>query len=281
MGPSAIRYAGLHERLHRLGYETLDGGNIPVPQIEEMPQPNKYADKAGVARHLPQVAQVMREVYQRSSRRRDEEEIVIFLGGDHSISIGTIAAMTERGKIGVLWVDAHGDINTPDSSPSGNIHGMPVAVLLGHGAPELVDIGVPGPKIYPHQLGMIGIRDLDPMEKVRLANDDMAVFTMRDLDRVGMADAAGQILDRFTEMDFIHVSFDADVLDPSVAPGVGTPVPGGLSYREAHLLMELLADSGKVRSLDITEVNPILDAGNVTAEIAVEMAASLLGQRIL
>jgi arginase len=181
----------------------------------------------------------------------------------------------------VIWIDAHGDFNTPESSPSGNIHGMPVAALVGEGAESLVNIGYAGAKLQPSQIVQIGIRSLDAIERDRLAHSGIDVFTMRHVDEIGMATVARQALDRLRHLPTIHVSLDMDSLDPAEAPGVGTPVPGGLTYREAHLLMEILGDSRRISSLDIVEINPILDNGNKTALLAVELAASLLGQRIL
>jgi arginase len=180
-----------------------------------------------------------------------------------------------------VWVDAHGDINTPDTSPSGSIHGMVIASLIGEGGPDLVNMCYPGPKMQASQFAFIGTRDLDLGEKIRMARGDMAVYTMRHIDEQGIAAIAYQILERFKDIDHLHISLDLDSLDPSIAPGVGTPVPGGLSYREAHVLMEIFADSGKVRSLDIVEVNPILDERNTTANMAVALTTSLFGQQIL
>lgn len=274
MGPSALRYAGLQARLARLGYEVYDEGNIAVPNLEE-----KVVE--GKARQLKAVTTVCQTIYQRALECVQRDDFVIFLGGDHSISIGTVAAAAHNEAIGVIWVDAHGDYNTPDTSPSGNIHGMPVAVLVGDGPQELVNIGYEGAKIQPAQLVQIGIRALDNNEKNRLAQSGASIYTMRHLDELGMAAVARRALERLRHLTHIHVSLDMDSLDPATAPGVGTPVPGGLTYREAHLLMEILGDSGRVRSLDIVEINPILDDQNKTAELAVELAASLLGQRIL
>ncbi|NJL94922.1 MAG: arginase [Anaerolineae bacterium] len=281
MGPSAIRYAGLQERLRRLGYETHDGGNIIAPQMEEVEHPFHGSPDMGLAHHLPQITTVCQEVYRQTIETLQHDDSLIFLGGDHSVSLGTVAAMAKQDRIGVLWVDAHGDFNTPHTTPSGNVHGMVVAALLGDGPPELVNIGYEGRKLEPAQVAMVGIRDLDPEERRRLVRSGIVVHTMRQVDEHGMATIARLLLDHFIDMDHIHVSLDLDALDPSVAPGVGTAVPGGLAYREAHLLMEILADSGKVRSMDIVEVNPILDRGNITAQVAVELAASLFGQRIL
>jgi arginase len=280
MGPSAIRYAGLQDRLRRLGYEPHDGGNIEAPQMEQMEHPY-HGDRAhGRAHHLPQVAQICRRVYEKTSACLQADERVIFLGGDHSISIGTVAAVAERWEVGLLWVDAHADMNTPFTSPSGNIHGMALAALLGDDPQELAAIGQ-NPTIRAEQVAIVGLRDLDPQERERVLASGIAAHTMREIDEQGMAKIAHRILDRFANVDHIHISLDMDSLDPDIAPGVGTPVPGGCSYREMHLLMEILADSGKVRSLDIVEVNPILDVQNRTANLAVEFMAGLFGQRIL
>jgi arginase len=276
MGPSAIRYAGLHEQLRALGHTLVDGGNLPVPLPETDPP------EASRARHLHSIANVCRDIYTQAYDCSERGETAIFLGGDHSLSIGTVAAITARAEsVGVLWVDAHGDFNTPDITPSGNVHGMALAALLGRGAPELTEIGRAGPKLKPSQAIILGARDIDPLEKEALRDSGMLVLTMRDVDTMGMAAAAHQALEHFHGLDHIHVSLDMDSLDPAVAPGVGTPVPGGLGYREAHLLMEILSDSGKVASVDVVEVNPILDERNRTARLAVELAASLFGKSIL
>jgi len=274
MGPSAIRYANLQARLERLGHTVLDEGNLAVPNPEE-----HVAEGSG--RRLKAVAAVCNNVYQLASNFIAGGDFAIFLGGDHSISIGTIAAAAETGSVGVIWIDAHGDFNTSSTSPSGNIHGMPMAALVGQGADLLVDVGYPGAKLHPSQIVQIGIRDLDQVERKELANSGITIFTMRNIDELGTAAIAHQAIDRLRHLDSIHISLDMDSLDPYEAPGVGTPVPGGLTYREAHLLMEILGDSGRVRSFDIVEINPILDDMNKTAELAVELAASLLGQRIL
>lgn len=274
MGPSAVRYAGLEGHLERLGYEVRDHGNLAVPNPEE-----DVAETG--AKRLAAVTQVCQTIYEVGCRCSAAGEFAIFLGGDHSMSIGTVAAAAREGPVGLIWIDAHGDFNTPATSPSGNIHGMPVAALVGDGPPELVDVGFPGAKLNPGHIVQIGIRDLDPPERRRLSASGIHVFTMRALDELGMAAVARQALDRLRHLPRLHVSLDMDSLSPSAAPGVGTAVPGGLTYREAHLLMEILGDSGRVRSLDIVEINPILDERNRTAELAVGLAASLLGQRIL
>jgi len=281
MGPSAIRAAGLQQRLVRIGYEVHDCGNVEVPQVEQVERPF-HEDKAiGRAHYLPEVAEVCRRIFDMTNDCVAADDRVAFLGGDHSLSLGTLSAIAARGEAGVIWVDAHADINTPHTTPSGNIHGMVVAALLGDGPDELTSIGGAGPKIKPSQLAYIGLRDLDAPERARLAHSDSLIYTMREIDEHGISHLAARILERFAALPRIHVSLDMDALDPSVAPGVGTPVPGGLSFREAHLLMEILADSGKVRSLDVVEVNPILDHRNQTAEIAASLAGSLFGQRIL
>ncbi len=273
-GPSAVRYAHLKARLEELGHTVLDEGNVAAPNPEE-----HVAE--GTGRRLRAVTAVCQTLFDRACAWRDAGDFAIFLGGDHSISIGSIAAAAQGAPIGVIWIDAHSDFNTPETSPSGNIHGMPMAVLTGEGPDALVNVGVPGPKVKSSQVVQIGIRNLDALERDRLLRSGMHVFTMRHVDELGMAVVARQALDRLRHLPRIHVSLDMDSLDPAEAPGVGTPVPGGLTYREAHLLMEILGDSGRVESLDIVEINPILDEMNKTAELAVELAASLLGQRIL
>ena len=207
-------------------------------------------------------------------------ESAVFLGGDHSISIGTVSAMTAQDGLGLIWVDAHGDFNTPEITPSGNVHGMALAAVLGQGAPELTSIGRAGPKIAGAATVVFGARDLDPAEREAMRASGILVLTMRTIDELGVAVAARQALDYLGPKPRLHVSLDMDALDPMEAPGVGTPVPGGLTFREAHLLMEILADTEKVSSLDIVEVNPILDERNRTARLGVDLAASLFGQRI-
>jgi arginase len=276
MGPSAIRYAGLHGQLKALGHTVHDSGNFSVPLPEHEPPDTSRA------RHLPSIAGVCRDIYEQAKGCVERGERTLFLGGDHSLSIGTVSAITAFTQdVGVLWVDAHGDFNTPDITPSGNVHGMALAALMGRGAPELTSIGRAGAKIAPSQAVILGARDIDANEKVALREAGVLVLTMREIDAKGMAAAAQRALDHFEPLSRIHVSLDMDVLDPSEAPGVGTPVPGGLSYREGHLLMEILHDSGKVESLDVVEVNPILDDRNKTARLAVELVASLFGKSIL
>ena len=279
MGPSAVRYAGLQKQLEKLGHQVHDEGNVAVPNPEE-------EAAAGDKQRRLAVATACQNIYDIGQKCIARDEFAVFLGGDHSISIGSVASSTAAAagppeSIGLIWVDAHSDFNTPQSSPSGNIHGMPVGVLTGDGAEQLLKVGYPGPKISPADVVQIGIRDLDSEERKRLIRSGLHVFTMRDVDELGLAKVAALALERLSHVSRIHVSLDMDGLDPAEAPGVGTPVPGGLTYREAHLLMEILGDSGRVCALDIVEINPILDDGNQTAELAVGLAASLLGQRIL
>lgn len=282
MGPSAVRYAGLYDRLAQLGHTVHDIGNIPVAGRDEddVRRERWVETEGGGLRHLRAVTAACRAIYDVASACA-ADEFPIFLGGDHSIAIGTISGMAARGPLGVIWIDAHGDYNTPETTPSGNIHGMPMAALSGLGHPDLVNLGASGAKLRAQDIVMIAIRDLDLQERIALAHSGVIVYTMRDIDELGMATVARRALARLNRMTRIHVSLDMDALDPSIAPGVGTPVAGGLTFREAHLLMEILAESEKVCSLDIVEVNPILDEGNRTAEVAVALTASLLGQQIL
>ncbi len=273
MGPSAIRYAGLQRRLEQLGLRVYDSGNISVPGIEEADQFHDQMHHAGA------IAAVNQRVYEAMRSCIAADETAIFLGGDHSMALGTIAAaITRTERVGVLWVDTHGDFNTPKTTPSGNVHGMVVSALMGLCPPPL-QIG--DQFVKPEQIVMLGTRDLDQEERIALRSSGVKILTMREIDENGMADVIRAALAALGNVDALHVSFDMDVLDPTVAPGVGTPVSGGLTVREAHLLMEMLADDGRVRSLDLVEVNPILDERNRTAQFAVELAAGLFGQRII
>lgn len=274
MGPSALRYAGLDNHLRRLGYQVDDYGNLAVPVRDTLPH------EGGLA-FLPAVVEAGETVYRVGQEAISTGRLPLFIGGDHSIAVGTIGGVTAQEPAGVLWIDAHGDFNTPQSSPSGNLHGMPLAALLGLGAPELVQLGRPGPKLNPSQVILIGVRDLDSEERVLLRESKVGVYTMREIDERGIAAVANEALTRLSHLPRIHVSLDMDCLDPNTAPGVGTPVPGGLTYREAHLLMEIIADCACVGSIDVVEINPILDERNRTARIALELIASLLGQSIL
>jgi arginase len=274
MGPSALRHAGLHERLRALGYVTEDAGNVAIPERATLAaNPDRSFMSA--------VVDGCAAAYAAGRDAIADDRFPLFLGGDHSIAAGTIGGVSESGEIGVLWIDAHADANTPETSPSGNIHGMPLAALLGLGATALVDIGRPGAKLSFDRIALIGLRDLDPGEQALLRSNGVAAFTMTHVDEYGIGEVTRRALAHLADVDRLHVSFDLDVVDPMEAPGVGTPVPGGLTYREAHLLMEVLSRDGRVRSADVVEVNPILDARNRTAEMGVELVASLLGKSIL
>ena len=275
MGPSAVRYAGLTSAIRKLGYNVYDGGNLRVPIAEQL----DHDPTDGRAHNASAISQVCGELYTQMCNALAISDVAITLGGDHSIALGTVAAALEQPRtLGVLWVDAHSDFNTPLSTLTGNVHGMVVAALMGH-CPPVLTIGTT--RLKPEQIVMIASRDLDDLERERLREFGIFVVTMSEIDKRGIAAAASTALERLASADVLHVSFDLDSLDPTIAPGVGTPVPGGLSYREAHLLMEMLADDGRVCSLDIVEVNPILDVANQTGAMAVELTASLLGKRIL
>ncbi len=279
MGPSALRYAGLQPALEATGHQVDDLGDVRTPVLESL-RGGDRTRRGGLA-YTEAIASVCQELAEQLAQLPPELFPVV-LGGDHSVALGSLAGVAQRGAPGVVWVDAHADFNTPETSPSGNIHGMPLAALCGVGDPRLTSlVPRPGPVLDPHRVVLVGVRSVDPGERHLLRQLGVTVFTMKDVDRLGIAAITERITELLGEVPAVHVSLDADVLDPEVAPGVGTPVPGGLSYREAHLLMELLADWGKVTSLDLVEVNPILDRQNRTAQIMVELAASLLGKRIL
>ena len=273
MGPSALRLAQLASVLRELGHALEDLGNVETPVAEA----TLYANGLPF---VDAIAATCRQTFERL-RALAQDRFPIVLGGDHSISMGSVAGVAGRGRTAVLWIDAHADLNTPSTSPSGNIHGMPLAHLLGLGDDRLLSIWGGGAVIEAKDLAFIGLRSLDSGERDLIRSLGIRAYTMKDIDTRGIADVAREAIDRLRGAARLHVSFDADVLDPDLAPGVGTPVPGGLRYREAHLLMELLADSGRVTSLDLVEVNPLLDVRNRTGQILVEMTASLLGKRIL
>jgi arginase len=274
LGPGALRYAGLASRLEKLGYQVYDSGNLPVPVRESLVHERQD-------HYLPSIIEVCKAACLAGQQALAQGRIPIFLGGDHSISIGTIAGIAHEQSVGVLWIDAHGDFHTEESSTSKNIHGMSLAILLGHGYPELVAVGGPQKTLRPEDVAMIGVRDLDAGERQRLRDSGMAVYTMRDIDEKGMGAIAAEALAKLRHKTRLHVSLDIDSLDPQASPGAGTLVPGGLTYREAQLLMEIIADSGLLGSLDIVEINPILDNRNKTAETAVELTASLFGKSII
>jgi arginase len=281
MGPSAIRIAGVAGKLTELGHRVIDDGDVVIKNMEELKVGNERA------RYLPEIARASTIIARKVERIIGLGHFPLVLGGDHSIAVGTVSglaafAQSQGKKLGLLWVDAHGDINTPETSPSGNIHGMPLATLLGFGAGELTSIAGADAKISPTNVALVGIRSLDSGEKKRLKETGVQVHTMSDIDRQGVHQIMKKALARVTDgTDFVHVSLDLDAVDPAVAPGVGTPVKGGLDYREAHLVMETVADAGVMTSLEVVEVNPILDAGNASAEFAVELVQSAFGKKIL
>ncbi|UFS69896.1 arginase [Geomonas sp. RF6] len=273
LGPGAVRYAGLAHRLASLGYHIHDSGNLAVPIRETVNEERGQ-------HYLPAIKQTCEAAYHAGRAAVEGGRVPIFIGGDHTIGIGSIGGTTHISPAGLIWIDAHGDFNTPQSSPSGNIHGMTLAVLLGHGYPQLVEVGRPGAKVSPEDVVVIGIRDLDAEERTQLRKSGVAVYTMRDIDERGAGNVMREALERLEHRDRLHVSLDMDCIDPLSAPGVGTPSPGGFTYREAQLLMEIIADAGRHCALDIVEINPILDEKNRTALLAVELAASLFGKRI-
>ncbi len=275
MGPSAIRYAGLEERLRAIGHRCFDWGNVETAVLEATEEHDARA------RYLPQIRAACARVANLVSLALDEGSIPLVLGGDHSVAMGTLSGLASRSVPGgVLWIDAHGDINTPDDSPSGNVHGMPLAAVLGLGG-ELFADGWSFPAVDPHRVAMVGLRSLDDGERTRIRELGIRAYTMSDIDRIGIERAIRESLSHIAGPGFVHVSLDLDALDPEVAPGVGTPVQGGLSYREAHLALELVAESGLAGSFELVEVNPILDRENATALLTVELAASALGKTIL
>jgi arginase len=281
MGPSALRIAGVSEKLTALGYTVKDAGDIdiPAPETSDVTDPH--------LRYMPEIAAACQTLATEVEAALNHDEFPLVLGGDHSMAIGTIAGIANHCKkhkkrFGVIWIDAHADINTKDTSPSGNIHGMPVAVSLGFGSPELTKVGGDFTTLAPHQIAMIGLRSVDPGESAMIKKLKIEAYTMTDLDKLGTHRVIAKLLNSMrAKVDHLHVSFDLDSVDPSVAGGVGTPVPGGLSYREAHLIMEAIADTGFMSSFEIAEVNPILDTKNSSAEFAADLIASSMGKRIL
>jgi arginase len=281
MGPSALRIAGLGERIASLGYSVVDEGDleVPIPETRHSGDPHK--------KYVADIASVCRNLYESARGVLDEGGLPLVLGGDHSLGAGSVAAtaawaQAQSRKIGLIWVDAHGDMNTPSSSTSGNVHGMPLAALLGAEPAELATIGGFRPKVDPERTVIIGLRNLDDRERERVREAGIHVFTMKDIDRSGIAEVMERAIELASRDTLgVHVSFDLDACDPSVAPGVGTPVKGGLDYREAHMVMEMLADSGTLAALDLVEVNPTLDVRNSTAELGTELALSALGMKIL
>lgn len=276
MGPSAIRYAGLDARLEGLGLRVADWGNVTTAVAEASAMGDERM------RFLPQIKETCERVAELVSQAAEDGFMPLVLGGDHSVALGTLGGLARaRGPGGVLWLDAHGDLNRPDTSPSGNVHGMPLAAALGLAGPEFESPAFRLPAVEPSRLALVGVRSLDKAERELISELDAHVYTMSDLDKRGVEPVMREALEHVAGDGFVHVSLDLDVLEPEVAPGVGTPVRGGLYYREAHLAMELIAESGLASSLEVVEVNPILDRENETAKLAVELVASALGARIL
>jgi arginase len=281
MGPSALRVAGLQARIKQLGHTVEDIGNLEVKQPEEMHVGEKRA------KYLQEIAETCQDISKHVQESLEAGFFPLVLGGDHSIAAGVAAGVSshfrkDKKQIGYIWLDAHGDMNTPESSPSGNVHGMPLAAIMGYGADELVNLGGFKPKAEPGNIVIVGARDLDGQERKIVKKSGIHVFTMRDIDERGMrevmADALKYAMD---DTDGIAVSLDMDFVDPSDAPGVGTPVRGGATYREAHLAMEMIADSEAMASLEVVEINPVIDEHNRTALLGVELVLSGLGQKIL
>ena len=282
MGPSAFRSAGLGEQIATLGYTVVDKGDLPAP----IPETQEQRDER--KKYIREIAKVCQKLYQASLASLTEGAFPLVLGGDHSLGAGSVAAAADWAKqakdlpIGLLWIDAHGDMNTPATSLSGNVHGMPLAALLGTEPAELARIGTVTPTVLPAHTVLVGVRNLDEREKVAVRDSHVHVFTMKDIDRQGIASIMEQAVRLAgSETAGIHVSFDMDVCDPQIAPGVGTPIRGGLDYREAHMVMEIVADSGLLTSLDLVEVNPTLDVRNATAQLGTELALSALGMKII
>jgi len=276
MGPSAIRYAGLDARIEALGYGYHDLGNVGTAVPEAIDAGDEHA------RFLPQIKDTCLHIAELVAEAAGDGSVPIVLGGDHSVALGTLGGLNRaHGPGGVIWIDAHGDLNSPETSPSGNVHGMVLAAALGLAGDRFRGDGWDLPALVPSRVALLGVRSLDEGERELLKELDALVFTMSDVDRLGVEHAVRDALAHVAGPGFVHVSLDLDVVDPDIAPGVGTPVRGGLNYREAHLAMELIAESGQATALDVVEVNPILDRENETGKLAVELVASGLGARIL
>src|SRR5581483_4908916 len=281
MGPSALRVAGLNQKLEELGYQVADLGNVVVDQPESLPSgpPN--------AHYLPQIAHTCTRLAEMVERAADEDRFPLVLGGDHSAAVGTVAGMVchffkSGHKLGVLWIDAHADMNTPESSSSGNVHGMFLVCIIGKGPAELTGIACHVPMVEPGNVAIIGLRSVDDIEKYNVRGAGVHPFTMRDIDERGMRTVMQQAIHAVSSATTgFHLSFDLDAVDPAEAPGVGTPVHGGITYREAHLAMEIVCDSGLMTSLEMVELNPVMDIANRTALLGVELMMSALGKRIL
>lgn len=282
MGPSAVRVAGLGRRLAALGYDVTDLGNVPVAQAESIADPGP-----GNAKYLPQIAATCERLAELTGEALTDGKMPLVLGGDHSIAVGTVGGVSryfgESGrKIGLLWVDAHADMNTPQSSPSGNVHGMPLACCVGVGPDPLRYMFGRRSMVDPANVALVGIRDLDQAERAIVRDSGVHAFTMREIDERGMRTVMDEAIAHVTKGTAgFHLSLDMDFVDPQYAPGVGTPVRGGATYREAHLAMEIIADHGRMLSFEIVEVNPVIDEHNQTADLAVELALSAFGKKIL
>jgi arginase len=281
MGPSAVRVANLHGRIAGLGYEVEDRGNVPVEQKESHPEGHAQA------KYLPLIASACGALAARVADALDAGAMPLVLGGDHSVAVGTVSGVSShfraRGeRVGLIWLDAHADMNTPATSPSGNIHGMPLACLLGSGPAELVDLLGYHPKVDPRHTVLVGLRDVDATEKTQVKGSGVRAFTMRDIDERGLRNVMEEAIRIATGGTAgLHLSLDMDFCDPGDAPGVGTPVRGGATYREAHLALEMICDSRRMVSMEVVEVNPVIDERNRTADFAVELIMSALGKRIL
>ena len=281
MGPSAVRIANLQSKLENLGYKVIDSGDINIQIMEKQKIGNHKL------KYLTEILRTSKILASRIEKVLEKNQFPLCIGGDHSMALGTIAGISSycrknKLEMGVIWIDAHPDMNTDTTSPSGNIHGMPLAASLGIGNEKLVNFYGFKPKIKPENCALIGIRSIDSLERESIKKLNLPVYTMSDIDKLGIHRVITRVLKHFKEnVDHIHVSFDLDSVDPSIVPGVGTPVPGGLSYREAHLIMEAIAECGCMSSLEVTEVNPILDNKNKSAIFTTEIIASSMGQRIL
>ena len=278
MGPSAIRYAGLQERLEALGHRVTDRGNIGVPPSETLQTGDPKL------KYMEPILSVCQRLADQVAESTLQGSVTLVLGGDHAISLGSVSGAARGRNLGLIWLDAHGDFNTHETTPTGNIHGMPLAALCGIGHEHLVTLGGTAestPKILPKNVAVVGARDLDTTERDLMRDAGIAVYSMEAVDRYGIGEVIRRAIDSASlGTDGIYVSLDLDVIDPMYAPGVGTPVAGGLTYREAHLAAEMLAETGRIVGLDLVEVNPILDRSNATADLAVELALSALGKRV-
>jgi len=281
MGPSALRVANLNARVAALGYEVEDQGNIAVDQAESCPEGDAHA------KYLPQIAAACERLGRQVSQALERGRLPLVLGGDHSVAVGTMSGVaqrfqSQRRSVGLIWLDAHADMNTPGTSPSGNVHGMPLAAILGRGPAELVDLFGFCPKVSPAHTAIVGLRDVDQVERTNVRDSGVRAFTMRDIDERGLRAVMEEAIGAASHStDGFHLSLDMDFVDPKDAPGVGTPVRGGVTYREAHLAMEMICDSGKMVSMEVVEVNPVIDESNRTADLAVELIMSGMGKRIL